>query len=404
MNVLFINTAGPFGGSGRSLFELMSKLKEQNKIDVKIVMQQGTSMNYYKLVTNDIITVPGLSRFDNTRLTFYKGIRWLVTIREFLFIPFTIMAILNAKRLWKNIDIIHVNEITDIIPAILAKIVFKAPLVVHVRSLQRPALNSIRAKWLYSQLRKASAIIAIDSNVRASLPKDLIVHTIHNSFSVDLDKKDLYLREKLKNLRQTSLKIGFVGNLHIMKGIFDLIEAVNILRGRGIDIECIIAGGETRSDSKVFKQILKILGLAQNIGVEVQSLISQNGISDSVYFLGPVNDISAVYTTLDIIMFPSYYDAPGRPVFEAAFFSVPSIVCIEKPFSDTFIQGETGISVPPKNPNKLAEALLYFYNNKDEILRMGANAKTLANKNFVSEKNAKKVYALYCQILNSISI
>lgn len=399
MRVLFVDAAGPFGGAARSLFELMRELKNQHNVDVMIVMQQGTARNYYQQVTNNIITVPGLSRFDNTRITYYKGIRWLVILRELLHLPFTIMAVIKARLLWKNVDIIHVNEITDIVPAILAKFLFQAPLVVHVRSLQRTNDKSIRTKWLHSQLKKASAIIAIDNNVRASLPSDISVDVIHNSFSVQREKKDIFLQEKLKTLRQSSMKIGFVGNLHIMKGVSELIEAVYILREKGIDVECIIAGGETRYDAKFFKLLLKTLGFAQNMGTETQKMINQYGISDSVHLLGPVNDISSVYNILDIIMFPSYYDAPGRPVFEAAFFGVPSILCVEKPFSDTFVNGETGLSIPPKSPQKIVEAIMYFYTNRGALLKMGANAKSLANKNFVPEKNAKKVFSLYERIL-----
>jgi glycosyltransferase involved in cell wall biosynthesis len=402
MKVLFIDAAGPFGGAGRSLFELMRELKKQHNLDVKIVMQQGTARHFYEQVTSDIITVPGLTRFDNTRLTSYKGIRWLVIIREFYNLPYSIYAIIKAKILWKEVDLIHVNEITDIIPAIFAKYLFNAPLIVHVRSLQRIDKRSLRSRWLNSQLAKVGGIIAIDNNVKATLPSNLKVSVINNSFSIYHEEREQTLEKKLKNLNPSTLKVGFVGNLHYMKGIFEILEAISILRKREIEIECIIAGGETRSDSKILKYILKRFGLAQNMASETLKLINDFGISDFVHLLGPVKDISSVYNYLDVILFPTYYDAPGRPVFEAAFFSVPSIVCVVNPFPDTFVNGETGISIPPKNPRKLAEAIMYFYENREEALRMGANAKDLANKNFVSEKNAQKVYSLYCQILNSL--
>jgi len=402
MKVLFIDAAGPFGGAGRSLFELMRELKKQHFLDVKIVMQQGTARHYYEKVTSDIITVPGLTRFDNTRLTYYKGIRWLVIIRELYHLLYSVYAIIKAKTLWKEVDLIHVNEITDIIPAIFAKKLFKAPLIVHVRSLQRIDKKSLRSRWLNSQLKKAGGIIAIDNNVKATLPHNLTISVINNSFSIHQEERDQALEKKLKDLMPSSLKVGFVGNLHYMKGIYEILESISILIKREIEIECIIAGGETRSDSKILKYILKRFGFAQNMGSEILKLIGEFRLSDSVHLLGSVKDIGSVYSNIDVILFPTYYDAPGRPVFEAAFYGVPSIVCVENPFPDTFVNGETGISVPPKNPMKLAEAIMYFYENREEVLRMGLNAKDLANKNFVSEKNAQKVFSLYYQILNSI--
>ena len=43
--------------------------------------------------------------------------------------------------------------------------------------------------------------------------------------------------------------------------------------------------------------------------------------------------------------FPSYLNAPGRPIMEAGFFKVPSISCIDNPINDTFIDGKTGFSI-----------------------------------------------------------
>ena len=60
---------------------------------------------------------------------------------------------------------------------------------------------------------------------------------------------------------------------------------------------------------------------------------------------------------MDVLCFPSHYDAPGRPIFEAAFFGVPSIVAVRNPRPDTLVDGETGLAIRPHDADELAEAI-----------------------------------------------
>lgn len=72
-------------------------------------------------------------------------------------------------------------------------------------------------------------------------------------------------------------------------------------------------------------------GLAQNIGSDVVSKISDYGIGSRFHLLGPTRDISAAYDAFDVLAFPSHLKAAGRPVFEAAFAGRPGIVAVENP-------------------------------------------------------------------------
>jgi glycosyltransferase involved in cell wall biosynthesis len=105
-----------------------------------------------------------------------------------------------------------------------------------------------------------------------------------------------------------------------------------------------------------------------------------------------------------VLLFPSHFDAPGRPVFEAAFSSVPSIVSVDKPRADTLVHGETGLAIPVKSPSKLAEAILYFADNPSEVQRMGAKAKQLADSNFDPATNARKLLAVYTRVIRDARI
>ena len=121
--VLYIDGVGVYGGACRSLFENVRLLKGKD-VDPYFIIQKGSVLKYYGQLSNKIISVLGISRFDNTEYSYYKGFRWLILLREIFFIPFTLYAFINAKLKWKKFDIIHVNELTEILPILLSKFFF----------------------------------------------------------------------------------------------------------------------------------------------------------------------------------------------------------------------------------------------------------------------------------------
>lgn len=399
MKVLYIDGVGPFGGASRSLYEVLRGMPK-GSVDAYFVVARGTILSYYRELASDVIATAGLTRFDNTRYSHYRGVRWLVLLRELFHLPFTIVAILQAKRRWKWVDVLHANEITEIVPLLIARRVFKAPIVVHVRSLARTADRSLRCRWLNAQLKGADAVIAIDENVRATLPADLNVDVIHNSFTAER-APDPTVQGLLEALHPNSLKVGFIGNLHHSKGLFDLLEAAKIVRAAGRDVEFIVVGGVTRGDRGVKGWLLQKIGLAQDVQARLLERIKCYELTKTFHLLGPTSDILSVYDRIDVLCFPSHFDAPGRPMLEAAVAGVPCIAAVTHPHADTLLHGETGLAVPGQDPAKLADAIQYFADNPAEVVRMGANARRLAETNFDARVNAKKLLAVYARVASA---
>lgn len=402
IKVLYIDGDGPFGGASRSLFESVRALP-MGSIEPYFVAAHGTALEFYRQVALDVIETRGMTKFDNTQFSHYRGVRWLVLLREIFHFPFTIVALIKARKRWGRFDLIHVNEFVYIIPALLAKVLFRVPLVVHVRSLARKDEPSMRTKWLNAILaREADAVVAIDENIRATLSPELPVDVIHNSFTAKLaPRPDQHIVAKLDALRPFSLKVGFVGNLHHSKGLFDILEAAKLIREAGRDVEFLIVGGVTIEDKGLKAWALARAGLAQNVQAELAAQIEREDLGDCFHLLGATLDIKCVYDRLDVLLFPSHLDSPGRPVFEAAFSAVPSIVSVTKPFADTLVDGQTGIAIPARDPAALACAILHFADHPEEVKRMGANARKLANDNFYPPTNARKLLEVYERILRA---
>jgi glycosyltransferase involved in cell wall biosynthesis len=397
MRVLYIHMTGAFAGGCRSLYEVVRALPA-GEVEPLFIAPRGSVHGFLSRL-GEAIEARGISQFDNTRYGYYRGLRWLVAIRELAFVPSTIVALLRAYRRWKTVDLIHVNEITGVLPWLIAGRLFNAPVVVHVRSVVRNDTGSFRTRWINRLLRnKANAVIAIDETVRASLPQELPVDVIHNAFSLDsADIADSTFADRLR-LKPGSFKVGFVGNLLRVKGIFELIEAARLTRDQGLDVEFIVVGADAGRSDTLKSRILNELRLGQDVGTEVRAKVDLFRLGDRVHMVGFMANIAQAYACMDVLCFPSYYDAPGRPIFEAAFLKVPSIAAVRKPMPDTLVDRVTGLAIPPHDAEALAKAITTVATDRALAVRMGAAAHQMAISNFLAEQNAAKLLKVYKRV------
>jgi glycosyltransferase involved in cell wall biosynthesis len=379
------------------LYEAISNFPS-GSVEALFVTQRGSVSGFFRRI-GEVIETVGLSQFDNTRYSYYRGTRWLVVLRELAYLPFTVQALAKARSKCPHVDLIHVNEFTGLVALWIAKRFFPVPAVVHVRSLPRVDWTSLRTRWVNRMLKEeAEAVVAIDESVRACLPSDLAVDVIHNGFS-PRSSGDAAAPAGLEKLRADSFKVGFVGNLIRVKGIYELVEAARITRDKGLDVEFLAIGDDARPSRGIKHRLLKALGLHQNVRAEIEAEIARLGLRDRFHLIGFTPDLARVYRCMDVLAFPSHYDAPGRPIFEAAFFGVPSIVAVQNPRPDTLLDGRTGIAVSPGSSIELASAIERLVLDPHLTRRMGDAARQLAEQNFDAKENAKRLLNVYLRIL-----
>lgn len=400
MKILYIGSVGPFGGASRSLYEVLCGMPA-GALNAHFLMPKGTALTFYQRVATDVMPMIGISRFDHTRVSHYRGKRWLILLREALWVGPTLMGLLSARQRWGRVDIVHVNEFTELPVGVIAKQLFGAKLVVHVRALVDDDRSKRRTRWLHRTLaRRADAVVAIDGNVRATLPADLLVDIVHNSFAAEpREVPDAAYLAQFDRLRAGALKVGFVGNLLFNKGIVELVRAAALVRQAGADVQFVIVGGGIAAPTGLAALALRRAGLGQNAGDTVRALIAELGLEDDVLLFGPTADIQRVYPRFDVLAFPSHLDAPGRPVFEAALAGVPSIVAARHPTPDTLVPDVTGIAIPEPTPEAIAAAVLRFAHDPALVRDMGAAARALAEQNCLPAVAADKLRKVYARVL-----
>jgi len=391
LRVLYLNPFGVFGGSTKSLAEMFRALP-QGEVQGTVIAPPGLATETLQGVGLKVEHVSGMPQWNDTRISHYRGARWLVLGREAAYWP-DMVRVLRAIRHRGPFDLIHCNEITAILPAIAAHRLLGIPLVVHVRSLQRGDEGGRVTAWVMGLLRDhASAVIAIDEAVRRTLPADLPVDVIHNGMQVpaELPPSD----------DSQPFTVGVIGVLHADKGIYELIEAMRLLKDRGMNVRLLVAGENIRAASGLKGAILKGLNFSRDVRSELEEMVQRYGLEERVEFLGFVKDIASVYRRLDALCFASRLDAPGRPVFEAALFGRPAIVAMKDPTDDVVVPDVTGLCIDSPEPSVIADAIASLASDRRRARAMGAEGRRRAVERFESKQTARRTLAVYHRVLS----
>lgn len=399
LRVLYIHGCGTFGGSSRSLITLLQAFPA-GTVQPFVVTPSGNVVEFFRQAS-PVVETSGLSEFNNGWEGYYRGRRWLVLLRELLRIPSTIRALRRARR-WAPFDLVHVNEIVLLLPAYLARKLFRVPVVMHVRVVQQTQRAKLRARFVGWFLRRCcDAVVAIDDTVRASLPPQVEAVTVHNGFTPGPPSSGPSVLDSFVRPRHEGwLRVAAVGNLLALKGVYELMEAARISKERGLKVEFILVGDNGRRVEGAYGRLITALKFAHDVRQDVADFIARHRLEDRVRLVGFTPAVQQVYDNIDVLCFPSHLQGVGRPVFEAGYSRVPSIVAMSDPRPDTFIHGHTGLCIPPNDPIALADAIQHFHDRRDEVRRMGENAYELARRNFNSAENAAKVLEIYRHLLS----
>ena len=178
---------------------------------------------------------------------------------------------------------------------------------------------------------------------------------------------------KIKNFTKLEeskdiITVCFLGRLLRDKGVYEFISAARLIKNRGVKARFWLAGDEDIDNpSGLNKKDLKD--------------IKKEGI---VEVLGYQKDIPQLYASAHIICLPSYREGLPKSLIEAAAASRAIVTTDVSGCRDAIIPNKTGLLVPLKNYEKLADALQCLIENpKKKEKRWVKREENLQKKNFL---------------------
>ena len=173
--------------------------------------------------------------------------------------------------------------------------------------------------------------------------------------------------------------IGIVARLVREKGYIELFEAFKeVLK-------------------KFPKTVLLVVGPAE-LGKKDSlnpGTIKDMGIEKNTVFLGERADVDELFALMDIFTLPSWREGFPHSVMEASAMGLPVITTDVRGCRDAVVDDVTGVIVPPKNSQKLAEAMIHLLSDPQKAVAMGQEGTKKARKDFdervLFEKVEKKM-------------
>ena len=184
----------------------------------------------------------------------------------------------------------------------------------------------------------------------------------------------------------------FVGRIEPLKGLDTLIEAIALMRQRGVlqrnGICLIIIGGDPESQT------------ANEEMKRLQKLRKQHGLDNLVAFLGKRNQdtLPYYYSAAIAVIVPSQYESFGMVALEAMACGTPVVASQVGGLAFLVQDGVTGYTVPSGDPQALADYLATLIEKPELRDRLGMQAAAFA-RDYDWELIAPRIVQVYENLL-----
>jgi hypothetical protein len=208
------------------------------------------------------------------------------------------------------------------------------------------------------ELELADVVVGPGSFVMDSIPTwARSKKTIMAPFgSPELQGENDNQRLSLQDLETKKLRVLFVGSMGQRKGLGDLFEAVKSLNNENIEL---VVMGNLLAPLEFYK------GQFPNFTYETGRSHDQ---------------VLALMRSCDVFCLPSIVEGRALVMQEAMSQQLPIIITENTGGLDLVLEGQTGFAVPIQSPEKIAEKINWFHENRSQIPVMGKLAQEHAAK------------------------
>ena len=166
------------------------------------------------------------------------------------------------------------------------------------------------------------------------------------------------------------------------KGIHELVAATRLLHAKGVEVRVRLVGPTDDNPASIPRAIL--------------AEWNREGVVEVV---GPSEDIAGEYARAHIAVLPSYREGLPKSLLEAAACGRPMVATDAPGCREVCIDGETGLRVPARTIEPLADALERLILDPALRQRLGENARHRAETIFAEKIINAQTLALYEEML-----
>lgn len=198
-------------------------------------------------------------------------------------------------------------------------------------------------------------------------------------------------RESL-GLRRDAFIVLQLGRMVPRKGIDNVVRAMALLP-RHIKPQLVVVGGESDPPDE---------SLTPEIG-RLRTIARDSGVEDIVHFAGckPRWDLRTYYAAANVFVSTPWYEPFGITPLEAMACGIPVIGSTVGGIQYSVVDGITGFLVPPKDPQALAEHLVYIATRPALAHAFGAAGIKRVREFFTWKHVTRQLLAAYDTLLDA---
>ncbi|MEZ9922576.1 glycosyltransferase [Vibrio breoganii] len=182
------------------------------------------------------------------------------------------------------------------------------------------------------------------------------------------------------SLNKDSFKLSMVANLRPRKGLDVFMDALSILP-KDLNLDVLLVGADPKNP-------------------KIQEMLERSTISSRVHALGYREDAPEVAAASDVIILPTTKrEGLCRAVLEANSYGVPAIVSDTGGNAELVSDGQTGIVVPPSDPEALATAIMKLYKDRNLCSEYGIKSKQRTIEKFNVRQGVERTLEIYQSLL-----
>jgi glycosyltransferase involved in cell wall biosynthesis len=208
------------------------------------------------------------------------------------------------------------------------------------------------------------------------------VGVIYNGIDVHAAPRDSERRaaRAALNVGDSTLVVGTAARLDPVKDLGTLVEAFDSFRRARPDALLAIFGDGPQSDA--LKQRVERLGLGEQ-----------------VRFLGYRSDVRQLLVGVDVYVNTSLSEGVSLTILEAMAAGLPVIATRVGGTPEVVLDGDTGVLVPPRSSERVADALLSLGADKTRRHAMGTAGRRRAEEKFTLDRMVAEYVEVYDDLL-----
>ncbi len=384
VNVLFLIQYGKIGGGINKTLTSQLSMMDRTRFNIYVIAaEDGPIVDVLKPLVDNItvISVPK-SVLYKKRDKISNNLLW-APIDFLKLLPFFVKSYLFIRR--TKIDVMHCNNLkTNFLGVVLSKI-SRVPVICHIRSATSLGIMGKVYEW------GATSIISVSYGAQAlsfggtrETKKHKVIYNGRDLTEFGPKFSDEKIRQEL-GICKNELVVAIIGGLIRWKGHMTFLEAASKIVDKVPNTKFLIVGNADYEDPHYQE--------------ELYNLVESLGIGDKVLFTGYRGDIHSIYAVIDVLVSASWYEPLGGVIIEAMASCKPVVGTKAAGTPEIIEDGKTGLLVPPKHPEKMADAVVTILQNERLRTEMGRAGRVRAENMFTIERYVEDMQSEYTMVV-----